>query len=431
MYEVEFGSPNTHLEMSLLHILPLEVGVYILEDWLDDWSAFGRLDHAYCNQEERPRFLELMSSLTLPSSPDHDRHTYKLGVESLRWIVSRGVKFKRLSCWSFCPPDHENALALMDSLFSNTGEKVTKIKITDVPGFCVLPDDDDEADDDESDDVVWEFKHPNFLVNFWVNIVQHCPNLTHFSAHHTTGFLCVLRKCQNLIAVNVRDCASFDLQAMQELVQQAPALKELKVCRTKVCDNALEVLATKRPLLTKLHCTGCSAVTVLGVLAIVERFDNLQELCTKHMGGSVLAKIAQCCPNFRSLRTNRKVSDASLLALLEHCKMEVLDITHSFITAQTFCQLRNMTKIRLGGVSDINDAALETLAKQNPRLLELSSKGFSNITKNGVEHLVARCSLIKSCFLMTAEPEGNTLFTIARRNNNVELIANEVIDLTL
>ena len=401
--------------MSLFR-LPFEVTQSLLFDWLVEWSDVVKLDAAFCNQLERQQFLKLISSLTFPSSPYCTKIKYKEREVTLRWLVSRRVKFKSLSSYVLWPPDHNNnTWALMDSLFRNTGEKLTKIKIKDEMG---------------------SFRghtlgraYTNFCFHFWSDVSFHCPNLTHFTALNTTCFLGVLVACPKLIAVNVCDCDLFELRAMRGLLRRAPDLKELKVCRTNVCDKALMELATERPLLTKLHCRNCRWVTIIGVLAFVQRCSNLQELCTDKIDGHVLAKIAECCPHFRSLRSDTKVSDASLLDLLEHCKMEVLDITDSFITAQTFCKLRNMTKISLGGVSDINDAALKTLAEQNPQLLELSlRKGYSNITKNGVEHLVARCSLIENIFLVTTVPGGCTLFHIARKNGNVKLTVTEVIN---
>jgi len=373
-------------------MLPLHVGARILGDWLDDWSALARLDLAFCNHLQRPEFLELMRSSTFPSSPDPDPDR-KQGVEFLRWIVSRGVKFKSLSCSLFHPANQKNALTIMDSLFSNTGKEVTKIKITDVPGFWVMPD-----NDEDEDDVEWTFQYPNFLVNFWVNIVQHCPKLTHFSAHHTAGFLCVLRNCPKLEAVNVRDCACFDMQAMQEMLQRTPALKELKVCRTKVCDKALMELATARPLLTKLHCTGCHAVTLHGVLAVVEQCGNLEELCTDYMDKSVLAKIAECCPNFKSLRTRSEhITDTVLLALLERCKLEVLDIEGHKITSESLHKLNNMKMIVIWKAVTMNDADVQIMAEHNPSLRHLELQRCPNITKNSFYQLISRCPLLEIC----------------------------------
>ena len=195
-------------------------------------------------------------------------------------------------------------------------------------------------------------------------------------------------------------------QEIVQLVRNCPNIKEITFWNMDgVTERCLEVIADELPLITKLKLVKCGAFTDQGFLRIAEKCLRLQVVIVDgntHITEHSLLKLAQNCSQLREIHFGNVahlLEDSFLYVLAENCLMlSTIYISFSpMLTDDGVCALVkkcvNLSSIYLG--KSITDKSLRAIAEYCKLLKVLDTKRCVGVTVHGVTKVVEACKDVR------------------------------------
>lgn len=232
---------------------------------------------------------------------------------------------------------------------------------------------------------LWAFEETG-LTDASVRAIAHgCPLLKntdyqrHLSPDISTEAMVELFKSTRIAKLDFFDWDAATPALAEAVLRASPGLASISFDFSEwLTDEVLALCALHRRTLTTLNLRECSAITEVGLGALVSSMCALRVLSMPYcdsVGPDALDAIAAHCPELQVFYCFRHATSAGLIQLALKCPL-----LHS---------------VHLSRVEAADDTAVEALARHCPLLKIVSLQGCARVTMYGVCALAEHCALLE------------------------------------